>query len=87
MLLKQVFTTLDAVASKQVVRYSQNHQEKPNQLILDANKNVQYKANFFSKTTREDEDRRNVTDVLVIDSIKDEYHSLLTVDNGLNILG
>lgn len=52
--------TKNMFANSQAVRYPENHETSPNQLILDANGKPQYRAVFFSRTKKEDEDRRGV---------------------------
>lgn len=65
--------TLDKVANRQVVRYSDGN-ERAGQLILDPNGKPQYKHNFFSKTPKEDVDLRTevANDYYVSDEIKAE---------------
>lgn len=52
-------TTLDIIKERQIVRYGENH-EKAGETILWKDGKVQYKSNFFSKTTKEDVDTRTV---------------------------
>ncbi len=81
-------TTKDNIASKQVVRYPDNHRDNPKGLILDTNGNVMYKCNFFSMTAKEDEDYRSALDVEVTESIQAELDSMATgAFTGVNILG
>jgi hypothetical protein len=50
--------TKDQFANSQVVRYPADHDVSPNQIIKDPNGNVQYRAVFFSKTAKQDQDWR-----------------------------
>lgn len=49
--------SLEAIANKQVVRYSEDH-EKAGQIVPDVNGKPQYRAVFFSKLPKEDIDSR-----------------------------
>jgi hypothetical protein len=50
--------TKDQFANAQAVRYPENHETSPNQLIKDKFGKVQYRQVFFSKIAKADEDRR-----------------------------
>lgn len=54
--------TMDDFADSQVVRYPATHPTMANQIILDKNGKVQYRANFFSLTAKDDEDLRTNDD-------------------------
>lgn len=50
--------TMDDFANAQVVRYPENHDEKPNQIIRDRNGKVQYRRTYFWDGPMEDSDAR-----------------------------
>lgn len=47
------------IANRQVLRYSDRDEENAGKLILDTYGKPQYKATYFSRETKEDEDLRN----------------------------
>jgi hypothetical protein len=59
--------TLESIADRQAIRYPKNHATDAGLLIMDGNGKPQYKAIFFSKTAKEDIDRRN--------EIADDFYS------------
>jgi hypothetical protein len=73
-------TTEDAIADKQVVRYPSGHPQE-NQLILDPNGKVQYKATFFKSSVKEDEDMRTelVSDFYATPAMNSELAGIITV--------
>lgn len=53
-------TSMEIIAARQAIRYSDTHEEvaKRGQLIPDTNGKIQYRAVFFSKTAKADSDLR-----------------------------
>lgn len=66
-------TLMDTYADKQVLRYPADYEEeaKRGKLILDKNNKPQYQATFFSKTKKEDVDKRT--------EAKDDYMASPTI--------
>lgn len=70
--------TVDTIANRQVVRYPDNHETNPGEIILDVHGKVQYRRIAFSKTLKEDQDKRTeeVTDVYVSPEIEMELNPM-----------
>lgn len=73
-------TTLDIIAARQAVRYSEKDDNvaRRGQLVLDVNAKIQYRAVFFAKNGKEDADLRTkeIEDFYVAPSMKAELESV-----------
>lgn len=73
--------TIDDFALTQAVRYPDSHREKPGELILDANDNIQYKQTYFSLTERNDIDLRGNGDVYAPNELLEEVKGAIIHSN------